>query len=61
MNRIDLAPVVTLAGLREGHVTGTASLSATAKGALSTIARVAVPSSTCRTFRPTCQAFRSSW
>ncbi|MGH9176123.1 MAG: hypothetical protein ACRD1H_17280, partial [Vicinamibacterales bacterium] len=38
MNRIDLAPMVTLAGLRQGHISGTASLSATAKGALSEVA-----------------------
>ena len=37
MNRIDLAPIITLAGLREGYVTGTASLSATAKGTLPTL------------------------
>ncbi len=38
MNRIDLVPVATLAGLRPGHISGTASLSATAKGELSNIA-----------------------
>ena len=37
LNRIDLAPVVTIAGLEQGHLTGTASLSATAKGELSNI------------------------
>ena len=31
MNRIDLEPVIALAGLRRGFVTGTASLSALAK------------------------------
>jgi outer membrane protein assembly complex protein YaeT len=36
MNRVDLSPLVSLAGLQPGHVTGFASLSATAKGALST-------------------------
>ena len=35
MNRIDLAPLLTLAGLEQGHLTGTASLSATANGVLS--------------------------
>ncbi|HUE87420.1 MAG TPA: translocation/assembly module TamB domain-containing protein [Vicinamibacterales bacterium] len=39
LNRIDLAPVATIAGLEQGHVTGTASLSATAKGELSSIAQ----------------------
>jgi outer membrane protein insertion porin family len=38
MNDISLNPFITLAGLRPGHVTGTASLSATATGALSAIA-----------------------
>jgi outer membrane protein assembly complex protein YaeT len=37
MNRIDLAPMIALSGLQQGHVTGTASLSATAKGFLSRI------------------------
>ncbi len=37
MNRIDLAPLVTLSGLEPGSVTGTASLSATGKGTLSAI------------------------
>jgi outer membrane protein assembly complex protein YaeT len=37
MNRIDLAPVATLAGLEEGHVTGSVSLSASAKGQLASI------------------------
>ena len=39
MNRINLPPVITLAGLEEGHVTGSVSLSATAKGQLSSIAK----------------------
>lgn len=34
MNRIDLAPLATLSGLREGFLTGAASLSASAKGVL---------------------------
>ncbi|HXG87285.1 MAG TPA: translocation/assembly module TamB domain-containing protein [Vicinamibacterales bacterium] len=34
MNRIDLAPVLTVTGFKRGDITGTASLSATAKGAL---------------------------
>ncbi|MBA3269527.1 MAG: hypothetical protein H0T71_03380, partial [Acidobacteria bacterium] len=38
MNRIDLAPVVALSGLDQGHMTGTASLSATAKGSLNDVA-----------------------
>ena len=37
MNRIDLGPLVTLAGLEQGHVTGNASLSATASGVLSDV------------------------
>lgn len=37
LNRIDLAPVATLAGLEPGHLSGAASLSATAKGELSDI------------------------
>ncbi len=37
MNRINLPPIVTLAGLEEGHVTGSVSLSATAKGQLAAI------------------------
>ena len=37
MNRIDLKPVVTLAGLDATHVSGTVSLSASAKGELATI------------------------
>ena len=36
MNRIDLAPLATLGGLREGYVTGNASLSASVKGQLRT-------------------------
>ena len=36
MNRIDLAPLATLGGLREGFVTGNASLSASVKGELRT-------------------------
>jgi outer membrane protein assembly complex protein YaeT len=39
MNRIDLAPVATLSGLQPGHVSGTASLSATASGLLSEMTR----------------------
>lgn len=39
MNRIALEPVVALAGLQQGHLTGTASLSASAKGALATAAQ----------------------
>lgn len=39
LNRIDLAPVATIAGLEPGHVTGAASLSATAKGELSNVAQ----------------------
>jgi outer membrane protein insertion porin family len=39
MNRIDLAPVSTLAGVVPGEVTGTASLSATAGGTLSDVTR----------------------
>ena len=38
MNRIDLAPLVTLAGLEAGQVKGRASLSATASGVLSDVA-----------------------
>lgn len=37
LNRIDLTPVATIAGLEPGHLTGYASLSATAKGELSNI------------------------
>ena len=37
MNRIDLDQLITIAGLQAGHVKGTASLSATASGALSQI------------------------
>jgi outer membrane protein assembly complex protein YaeT len=39
MNRIDLAPIMRLAGLREEFVTGSASLSANAAGSLSDVAR----------------------
>jgi outer membrane protein assembly complex protein YaeT len=39
LNRIDLAPVATIAGLEPGHLSGTASLSATAKGELSNLAQ----------------------
>jgi outer membrane protein insertion porin family len=38
MNRIDLSPLATLAGLESRHVTGMASLSANASGTLSDIA-----------------------
>ncbi|MGH9201556.1 MAG: translocation/assembly module TamB domain-containing protein, partial [Vicinamibacterales bacterium] len=38
MNRVDLKPVVSLAGLDATHVSGTASLSASAKGELSKVA-----------------------
>jgi outer membrane protein assembly complex protein YaeT len=41
LNRIDLAPVITIAGLEPGHVIGTASLSATAKGELSNVVQSA--------------------
>jgi outer membrane protein assembly complex protein YaeT len=37
LNRVDLAPVAAIGGAEAGHVTGTASLSATAKGELSSI------------------------
>lgn len=37
LNRVDLAPVATVAGLEREHVNGTASLSATAKGMLNDI------------------------
>ncbi len=39
MNRIDLAPIITLLGLRQEFVTGTASLSANASGLLTEPAR----------------------
>jgi outer membrane protein assembly complex protein YaeT len=39
MNRIDLVPVIALSGLLEGHVTGTASLSASASGTFQNLAQ----------------------
>ncbi len=60
MNRIDLDPVIAIAGLQSGFVTGTASLSALARGTLSTPA-TRPSSSTCRTSRPTSRACRSGW
>ena len=39
LNRIDLAPLAAIAGLEPGHLTGAASLSATAKGELSNISQ----------------------